>query len=179
MATAAIRKLVWRLNELGVEGAAADLGCGHGDIAWQMNALMPDRRLYLFDTFTGNDERDIAKERELGTSQAEAGEHSFTARELENLEQKIFGRMPYEKMVVLKPGWFPESAFDLEEEHYALVYMETDLYAPTFSGIQYFFPRLSRGGVIVLKGYEDGKRHFFARSIPSASKALSISIVMG
>lgn len=61
--TAVLRKLAWRLNNLGVEGAAADLGAYRGDISWQMNALMPERKLYLFDTFTGYDARDIKKKK--------------------------------------------------------------------------------------------------------------------
>ncbi len=155
--TAAIRKLAWRMDLLGVKGAIADFGCGHGDISWQMNALMPDRKLYLFDTFTGYDARDIAKEETLQLSTAKTGDYSFTERELMRLDQLLLGRMPYPNQVVIQKGWFPESAFALEEETYALVYMEADLYAPTYSGIQYFYSRLSPGGVIILKGYEDGK----------------------
>lgn len=64
--TAALRKMAWRLTDLGVEGDAADLGTGHGDVAWQLNALMPDRALYLFDTFTGCDARDTAVEEKTG-----------------------------------------------------------------------------------------------------------------
>lgn len=154
--TAAIRKLVWRLDALGIEGAAADLGCGRGDISWQMNALMPDRKLYLFDTFTGYDERDIAKEQELGLSDARAGEYSLTPKEIQKLDERILGRMPYKDQVEIKMGWFPETAFDLEET-YALVHMDTGLYQPTYSGIQYFFPRMAKGGVILVSGYENGK----------------------
>lgn len=32
------------------------------------------------------------------------------------------------------------------------------LYQPTYGGMQYFWPRMSKGGVIVLSGYEDGKQ---------------------
>lgn len=155
--TAAIRKLSWRLDQLGVEGAAADLGCGHGDISWQMNALMPKRKLYLFDTFTGYDARDIGKEEQLHLSTAKTGDYSFSQRECMRLDSLLLGRMPYPKQVVIRKGWFPESAFELEDETYALVYMEADLYGPTYSGIQYFYSRLNPGGMIVLKGYEDGK----------------------
>lgn len=45
-----------------------------------------------------------------------------------------------------------------EDEKYALVHMDTGLYAPTYSGIEYFFPRLSRGGVIFVAHFEDGKQ---------------------
>ncbi|MGI6205312.1 MAG: TylF/MycF/NovP-related O-methyltransferase [Anaerovoracaceae bacterium] len=154
--TAAIRKLSWRLESLGVEGCAADLGCYRGDISWQMNALMPDRKLYLFDTFTGYDGRDIAVEQENGYSDAAVNDYSLSPKELANYEERILSRMPYADQVVIKPGWFPETAYDLEEK-FALVYIDTGLYQPTFKGIQYFFPRMSKGGVILVAGYEDGR----------------------
>ena len=155
--TAALRKLAWRLDSLGVEGAAADLGCGHGEISWQMNALMPERKLYLFDTFTGYDARDIARERELGNETVREGDYGFSPRELEILEERMLSRMPYAEQVVLRAGWSPETALELEDETYALVHIDTGLYQPTYAGIQYFFPRLARGGVILLAGYESGR----------------------
>ena len=156
--TAVIRKLSWRLDELGVPGAVADLGAYRGDISWQLNALMPGRKLYLFDTFTGYDSRDVAKEQELGLSNAKAGDYSLTRREYENVEERLLSRMPYPENVIIKKGWFPETAYGLEEETYALVHMDTGLYHPTYSGIQYFLPRMSKGGMIIVSGYEDGKR---------------------
>lgn len=116
------------------------------------------RKLYLFDTFTGYDARDIKKEEELKLSDAKAGEYAFTPKEYEKLDELILGRMPYKDQVVIKKGWFPQTVLDLEDEKYALVHMDTGLYNPTYSGIQYFFPRMSRGGVILLSGYEDGKK---------------------
>lgn len=168
--TAALRKIAWRLRELGVEGVAADLGCGYGEISWQMNALMPERKLYLFDTFTGYDERDVFKEHQLGNVEVEAGKYAFSDREQQKAESLLLDRMPYPESVIVKKGWFPESALDLEKETYALVYMDTGLYAPTFSGIQYFFSRLSRGGMIVLSGYEDGKRRSVHQAIEDLEK---------
>lgn len=134
--TAAIRKLAWRLEELGVPGAAADLGAGYGDISWQINALMPNRKIYLFESFAGYNEKDIQKKKE-----------------------RLLGRMPYPEQAEIRQGKFPQTAFELEDEMYAFVYIDTGLYSPTFSGIQYFFPRLNKGGVIVLSGYENGKNN--------------------
>ena len=68
----ALRRLAYRLEYLGVEGSVAELGCYKGDTSWQLNALLPERKLYLFDTFDGFDTRDIGKERELNCSKAEA-----------------------------------------------------------------------------------------------------------
>ena len=176
--TAALRKLAWRLDELGVEGAAADLGAGHGDISWQMNALMPARKLYLFETFTGYDERDVQKEHALGLSDVRVGDHSFTLHELERAEERILERMPYPEQVRIANGWFPETAYDLEDEHYALVHIDTGLYNPTYAGIQYFFSRLSKGGVIVLSGYEDGKTQSVRRAVDDLEKHYGAFLIL-
>ncbi len=163
--TSVLRRVSRRLDELGVEGAIADLGAYRGDISWQLNAMMPERKLYLFDTFTGYDERDIAKEQQLHLSEAQTGTYSLSNNELEHLNERILGRMPYADMVEIRLGWFPETAFDLEDEKYAMVHIDTGLYAPTYSGIQYFFPRMSKGGVILVSGYTNGKSQSVCQAV--------------
>ena len=76
-----LRRLCRRLTGLGVEGNVAELGCYRGDTSWQLNVLMPDRKLYLFDTFEGFDERDVDMERKLGCSDAQTGLYSGTDKE--------------------------------------------------------------------------------------------------
>ena len=119
---AVLRRLTRRLGTLGIPGSVAELGCGRGDVSWQLNILMPDRKLYLFDTLEGFDARDIAKEQSLGCSKAEVGEFGKVK------EEQLLERMPVPEQVVLKKGWFPETAFDLEEEKFALVLMDACLY---------------------------------------------------
>ena len=46
-----------------VPGAAAELGVYRGGFARCINALLPERELYLFDTFTGFDEAEAASGR--------------------------------------------------------------------------------------------------------------------
>ena len=146
---AALRRLTRRLQKLGVEGNVAELGCYNGDISWQLNALMPDRKLYLFDTLEGFDDRDLAIELEKGFTTVKKNEYKYAK------EDYLLSRLPQADMVTLKKGWFPETAFDIEDEKFALVYMDASLYQPTFTGMEFFFPRMSQGGVIVLCGYED------------------------
>ena len=54
-------RLCRRLNHTGIPGSVAELGVYKGDTAWKLNLLFPDRRLYLFDTFQGFSEADIAE----------------------------------------------------------------------------------------------------------------------
>lgn len=161
---AALRRLTNRLGTLGVEGSIAELGCYRGDISWQLNVLMPDRKLYLFDTLTGFDERDVQKEKELACSKAEAGEFGPVK------EETILSRLPFPEQAVLKKGWFPETAMDLEDEHFALVYMDASLYLPTYRGLEFFFPRMSRGGVILLHGYQSIRYGGVCRAVEDLEK---------
>ena len=50
---------------------------------------------------------------------------------------------------------FPETAEAAEDETFAFVYVDACLYNPTFRALEFFFPRMSRGGIIVLTRYED------------------------
>lgn len=156
--TASLRRLSQRINALGIKGSVAEAGCFRGDTSWQLNALFPDRKLYLFDTFTGYDERDVFVEKKLACSDAEKG-GKYAFRDPEGRIEKLKARLPHVEMADIRPGWFPESAADLEEEKFAFVYMDMQLYLPTFSGIEFFFPRMAEGGIIVLAGYGDPVFH--------------------
>lgn len=146
---AALRHLADRLNALGVSGAVAELGCYRGDVSWQLNALMPERTLYLFDTFDGFDPRDLAAE----TAQGLPAVPGYRFKDAKAAE--LPNRLPCPDRAVIKKGWFPETALDLEEERYALAWLDAGLYAPTAAALKYFFPRMSQGGVIVVCGLAD------------------------
>ena len=146
--TALFRRLAWRLNVLGIAGSIAELGCGNGDSSWQLNALFPTRKLFLFDTFEGFDPRDIEKEKEY--SDAAVSEQAAVYS-----PERLMERMPEKDMVTILKGWFPHTAESLEDETFAFVYIDPCLYQPAYTGLQFFLPRLTRGGMILLGGYED------------------------
>ena len=45
----------------------------------------------------------------------------------------------------IKKGFFPETAKGVET-NFAFVSLDVDLFAPTLAGLEYFYPRLERGG---------------------------------
>ena len=50
-------------------------------------------------------------------------------------------------------GYFPETTKDLKDETFALVHLDADLYQPTIAALNYFYPKLSPGGVIIIHDY--------------------------
>ena len=157
---ATLRRLADRMEALSVSGCIAELGTYKGDFAWQLNARFPEKTLYLFDTFEGFDERDITTERGKSSSKAQTNDFGDT-----NIQDVLF-RMPNPEKIVIRRGFFPDTAKGLEDERYSLVSLDVDLYAPTLAGLAYFYPRLSSGGIIILHDYNslrfDGVRRAVA-----------------
>lgn len=122
-------------------GAAAELGVYRGSFARCINALLPERTLYLFDSFSGFDTRETA-----GLGQGFVQSHKNTAVET------VLSALPHPEMAVVKPGLFPESLKGLEER-FALVSLDVDLEESTLAGLRYFYPRMNPGGYILLHDF--------------------------
>ncbi len=128
-------------------GAAAELGVYRGGFARCINALMPARRLYLFDTFEGFESSEAMREMQQGRlSEGVSQAHRNTSLE------KVMGLMPHPDVVQPMPGYFPESLNGLEDE-FALVSLDADLEESTLAGLEYFVPRMVKGGYIFLHDY--------------------------
>lgn len=53
---------------------------------------------------------------------------------------------------VIKKGWFPQSALGVEDE-FCFVNLDADLYEPILAGLRFFYPKMLRGGVILIHEY--------------------------
>ena len=157
--SAVLLRLGESLKKRGIPGSLAELGVYKGDTARTINALFPDRPLYLFDTFEGFDARDVEKEKAQGFSQAEKGEFSDTSPEA------VLSRLPFPERAIVRQGYFPETAAGLEAERFALVSLDADLFAPILAGLEFFYPRLNPGGAILLHDFD-------SRRFPGAGKAV-------
>ena len=139
------------IHQNGIAGNVAELGVFHGDFSSKINEAFPDRTLYLFDTFTGFDDRDVMVENE---KQIVTPDKTFPGAVI----AKVMNRMKHKDKIVLRDGFFPETARGLEEETFAFVSLDVDLYQPTLEGLRFFYPRLSKGGYIFVHDFHS--RHF-------------------
>ncbi len=143
-----LKTLEYACRELeSVPGAAAELGVYRGSFARCINTLLPERRLYLFDSFQGFDSAEA--EREL--AQGRCGEGFIEAHKNTAVE-RVMKLMPHPETVRPVPGLFPDSLNGLEDT-FALVSIDVDMEASTYAGLCYFVPRLSKGGYIFLHDY--------------------------
>ncbi len=141
-----------RLGSVG--GAAAELGVYRGGFARCLNALLPERTLYLFDTFAGFDKAEAASEG--------AG---FTAAHENTSAEAVLSRLPHPERAILRPGLFPATAAGLEDERFALVSLDADLEESTLAGLRFFWPRLSPGGYLLLHDWGSPRLPGVARAL--------------
>lgn len=135
----------------GVPGVAAELGVYRGFFARCVNLLLPQRKLYLFDSFEG-----FAPE--AGAAESFHAAHANTAAE------KVLAILPHPEQAIVKAGFFPVSLDGLEET-FCLVSLDVDFYQTTLDGLRYFWPRMSPGGYLMLHDWG-------SPSLPGVSQAL-------
>jgi O-methyltransferase len=137
-----------RLKADKIPGAFAEVGVYRGDSAAILHALDPERELHLFDTFTGFPASDL--EGETGEAATYTTDH-FADVDVEN----ILKRFDDNDKIHIHKGCFPETTVGLEERRFAMVNLDADLYKPTKASLEFFYPRLSPGGVILIHDYND------------------------
>lgn len=135
-----------RLKKEKVVGSFAELGVYKGDSAKILFLMDPGRKLHLFDTFAGLPEKDLAMEHGEAATYTPV---NFADTSIE----KVKKNMGMSADIEIHEGYFPETTKGLENECFALVNMDADLYNPTIAGLEFFYPRLSPGGVILVHDY--------------------------
>lgn len=131
----------------GVDGAAAELGVFQGRFARCINALFPDRTLYLFDTFEGFRESEAAQEKAAGHCT-----DSLIERCKDTSMEAVLELMPHRDKIICKKGLFPESLGGLEDR-FAFVSLDVDFEQAIYDGLDYFYPRMNTGGYMMIHDY--------------------------
>lgn len=142
-----IEKIAIILSEKNCGGAVAELGVYRGDFAKVINEVFSDRKLYLFDTFEGFPEQDICFEIQNNLLLNKVGKFADTSVEY------VLGRMPHPENCIIRQGYFPDTTIGLDEEQYAFVNIDVDLYKPILAGLEYFWPKMVKGGYIFVHDY--------------------------
>ena len=160
-----------RLKKEKVAGCFAELGVYKGETARIIHLTAPSRILRLFDTFEGLPSKDLKEE----TGEAA----TYTSKNFADTSiQKIVSLFNNDANVKIHPGYFPDTIAGLENETYAFVNIDADLYNPIKEGLNYFYPRLAPGGCIIIHDYNykwEGAMKAvdeFAKGIPESLVAI-------
>ena len=132
-----------------IQGNVAELGVFQGNFAKMINKAFPDRKLYLFDTFEGFDERD--KYVELKNNYSTHDTHVSIDFANTNIDI-VLDKMSRKENCIIKKGYFPETAIGIDDV-FSFVSIDADLYEPIYKGLHFFYERLNTGGYIMLHDY--------------------------
>lgn len=132
-----------------VEGSLAEVGVFRGAFSSLINEHFSDRKLYLFDTFEGFDEKESANEIAMGRcDEGFIKAHKNTSVEL------MLSNIPYPENVVVCKGFFPDTVTEeAKKEKYAFVSLDVDFEESTLAGLRFFYPRMSENGIIFIHDY--------------------------
>ena len=122
-------------------GAMAEVGVFRGGSAKLICEVKGDKPLHLFDTYEGLPP----------SSEADRGVHRENqyACGLEEIQQYL---SDYDNLHFHK-GIFPDSAAGVPEQTYCFVHFDVDLYEGTRGCLEYFYPRMQRGGIMISHDY--------------------------
>lgn len=157
-----------------VEGNLAEVGVYRGNTAAVLFRFCAKygRKLELFDTFEGFDERDI-----IGIDSDKIKKFDNTS--LEAVIEYVCNNNDNKKYLECIKGYFPDSITDkIRKDKFCFVHLDCDLYKPIAAGLSFFWPRLSKGGVIIIHDYSSGSYKGCTLAVDEFRKKNNISITL-
>lgn len=128
-----------------VDGAYAECGVFEGAttffVCQALEAAGVTRRILLFDSFQGLSAPDPVDGEFWGEGYLSAPE----AKARKNLAQF--------KNVEFYPGWIPDRFVEVTDARFAFVHIDVDLHKPTLDSLEFFYPRMNSGGIILCDDY--------------------------
>jgi hypothetical protein len=151
-----VRWRMWLLTELAhhcalLEGQYAEFGTYRAGCAYMMLAtsgIPSDKRFYLFDTFAG------FPSEMLNDAEHAAGLHGALAdTSVAYVEARL---APWRDQITLVAGDVIETLPKTETGRLAFVHMDLNLSRPTLVALEYAYPRLGPGAIVVFDDYGVG-----------------------
>lgn len=124
-------------------GDVAELGVYRGGTGRLLSMVLPDKPAHLFDTFDGMPERD---------RRYDPAAYSREFLSDTSLEE-VRGYLSDRPNVQLHAGTFPETAKGLEDRRFSFVHIDADIYPSTLAACEFFYPRMTPGGVMLFDDY--------------------------
>jgi O-methyltransferase len=125
-----------------VPGDLAEVGVFRGGSAKLICHVKGERKLHLFDTFAGLPELTAA-------DRGSPFWGSEFSAEMDAVRKYLGGH----KEVYFYRGLFPDTAGPVADRRFSFVHLDVDLYESTKAALEWFYPRLSPGAVVMCHDY--------------------------
>ncbi len=126
-----------------VPGSVIEVGVLNGGMGLHLAEILPDRKIYLCDTFTG------IPYTSFQDNWFTKG--YFSGVKVEEVREKF---APFPNVIVLQ-GLFPDNFVEMfDKEIFAVVHLDVDVYKSYKDGLGFLYPRTAQGGIIFLDDYK-------------------------
>jgi O-methyltransferase len=160
----ALRRAVEYIAARPVRGAVVECGVWRGGsmmaVALTLLRLgVTDRDLYLFDTFSGMTEPGDEDVKHTGERAADVladanrESHDWAVASLEQVREAVLGVGYPENRIHFVQGRVEETVPANAPAEIALLRLDTDWYSSTKHELVHLYPRLARGGVLIVDDY--------------------------
>jgi len=137
-----------------ISGSFAECGVFKGDTSKFIHELAPDRKLYLFDTFVGFSINDL--------------DNTIDDRFKDTSVDLVLKKLNHSNRIIIKKGFFPDTTLNMDDDIFAFIMLDFDKYNPTLAALEYFYPKVSKGGYVFLHDYNSPESDY------ACSKALNL-----
>ena len=144
-----------------LDGDMAEVGVYQGGSAKIICEVKRNRKLFLFDTFKG-----LPELSDIDTlfGKKHWKKNQFNDTSLEAVKDYLSS---YENVQIIK-GEFPKTADSIGDSKFSFVHLDVDLYRSTIECLKFFYPRLVKGGIILVHDYfADGIQKAFKEFLQS------------
>lgn len=131
-----------RLKDNNIDGMFAELGVYKGETANIIHLMDTCREFHLFDTFEGFQKKDLKNETGKAATYTT---HNFADTSMQEVKKLLCN-----ENFIFHKGYFPQTTETIKKQKFALVNIDVDLYNPTKAGLEYFYPKMEKGGVILI-----------------------------
>ncbi len=131
-----------------VSGNIAEVGVFAGGTSRILHSFMnKNKKLFMIDTFQGVVDSDPTLDGNFRIENYNIARHGFS----EDTVRKSFN---HENVTIIK-GYFPDCEHNLYDEKFSLVHLDTDTYKSTYNCLEFFYPRMSPGAILVCHDYHN------------------------
>ncbi len=129
-----------------VPGAIGEVGTFRGGSTRLMAEASEGKKdIHTFDTFEGLPPLEAFDDSRFSAGQFATGE--------EEVREYL---SPFPRVHIYR-GLFPDSAGPITEEKFSFVHLDVDIYSSTKAGIEFFYPRMSPGAMLISHDYSNAE----------------------
>ena len=145
---------------LSINGSTIECGCWKGLSSFLLcnylkaiDSSFIGENFYVVDSFSGLSEPSLEDALPKSTIHKLVTKHGKIAGAFDSNLEEVSASLSRFPMVSFYKGWIPDVLQQLPEQKYRFVHVDLDLYEPIIGSLNYFYPRMNQGGIIICDDY--------------------------